>query len=211
MSKILQIGLLLAVLANPLKVLPQAEAQAETKIVPIEINTSLSTAIDTGIKKLDFHTEFTIPAHQRLADIEQQKLAKEAEGITQALAQNGFKTDFAHLYLKAQKLTGTPWQLIAAVHKVETGQRGDTTVASYAGAQGPMQFMPATWRAYAKDADGDGATNIHDVDDAILTGANYLRAGGAAQGNYQRALFSYNHAQWYVNKVLAIARPLGLK
>ena len=34
--------------------------------------------------------------------------------------------------------------------------------------------------------------------------ARYLKAGGAPQDWY-RALFSYNHADWYVVKVLGVA------
>lgn len=122
----------------------------------------------------------------------------------------GLKPEYAGLYLAAQARTGTPWQLIAAVHRVETGQRGDTAVTSYAGAVGPMQFMPATFRAYALDGDGNGTKTITDVDDAVFSAANYLRAGGADKGVYSTALYHYNHSNTYVNNVLAIARRLGL-
>ena len=92
----------------------------------------------------------------------------------------------------------------------ETGQRGDTTITSYAGAIGPMQFMPATFRAYSLDGDGDGVKSITDLDDAVFSGANYLRAGGADKGRYHTALYNYNHSNVYVGKVLTIARRLGL-
>lgn len=41
-------------------------------------------------------------------------------------------------------------------------------------AVGPMQFLPGTFAAHAVDADGDGTTNPHDVDDAVATTAAYL-------------------------------------
>lgn len=122
----------------------------------------------------------------------------------------GLKPTYAASYLSVQAQTGTPWQLVAAVHHVETGQRGDTAIKSYAGATGPMQFMPATFAHYAKDGDGDGVKKITDVDDALLSGGNYLRAGGADKGNYNKALFNYNHSNAYVAHVLSIARRLGL-
>lgn len=126
------------------------------------------------------------------------------------LASAGLKPDFASLYLAAQAKTGTPWQLLAAVHQVETGQAGNTTRTSYAGATGPMQFMPATFAHYAVDGNGDGLTDIHNVDDAVYTAANYLRAGGADRGDYSDALYYYNHSYSYVDRVLSIARQLGL-
>ena len=62
---------------------------------------------------------------------------------------------------------------------------------SVAGAQGPMQFIPSTWRAYGMGGD------IHDPRDAIMGAANYLRASGAP-GNYRRALYAYNPSTLYV-------------
>jgi membrane-bound lytic murein transglycosylase B len=126
------------------------------------------------------------------------------------LASAGLKPDYASLYLAAQAKTGTPWQLLAAVHEVETGQSGSTTRSSYAGATGPMQFMPATFAHYALDGDGDGITDIHNVDDAVFSAGNYLRAGGADRGAYSDALYNYNHSYSYVDRVLGIARQLGL-
>ena len=41
--------------------------------------------------------------------------------------------------------------------------------------------------------------------DAILSMANYLRAAGAP-GDYDRAIYAYNHAWWYVAEVLSWAR-----
>lgn len=48
-------------------------------------------------------------------------------------------------------------------------------------AVGPMQFLPATFDAHAIDADGDGVTNPHDVDDAAATAAHYICASAGAQ------------------------------
>ncbi len=126
------------------------------------------------------------------------------------LSAAGLKPDFAALYLAVQTRTGTPWQLLAAVHQTETGQSGDTSRASYAGAIGPMQFMPATFRAWVVDGDGNGTTQITDLDDAMYTAGRYLAAGGADKGNYSAALYHYNHSGAYVSHVLSIAHRLGL-
>jgi hypothetical protein len=89
--------------------------------------------------------------------------------------------------------------ILAAINWVETGFGTNLGVSS-AGAVGWMQFMPETWAAYGVDADGDGAKNPEDPEDAIHAAAKYLRASGAP-GNWRDAIFSYNHAEWYVEKV----------
>jgi len=119
-------------------------------------------------------------------------------------------TEFRPVYQAAAQQFGIPWQLIEAVHQIETGKSGSTAVSSYAGAQGPMQFMPGTWRAYAVDGNGDGVADITDVTDAIYTGAHYLAKSGADEGRYDDAIFNYNHSQSYVNKVKTIAYEIGL-
>lgn len=122
----------------------------------------------------------------------------------------GLSPAYAALYLSVQRQTGTPWQLLAAVHRAETGQSGSTTRTSYAGATGPMQFMPATFAYYALDGNGDGTKDIHNLDDAMLTAGRYLAAGGASSGRYSAALYNYNHSNSYVASVLVTARRLGL-
>jgi membrane-bound lytic murein transglycosylase B len=98
---------------------------------------------------------------------------------------------------------GPDWYILAAVGKVESNH-GEYMGTSSAGAMGPMQFMPTTWETSGVDGNGDGVANVMDPEDAIPAAASYLRAGGAPQDWY-RALYSYNHADWYVKKVLAVA------
>jgi membrane-bound lytic murein transglycosylase B len=157
---------------------------------------------------------------ENLKKIEEEKKAKEAalaaeaakvaaKAVTYRPVAISAPVDLQALYNAAGARFGVNPAILAAVHMVETGQRGDTTVASYAGAQGPMQFIPSTFRAYAVDGDGDGVANIYDVHDAVFTAAKYLAANGAASGNITNALFRYNHSMAYVNKVLNIARSYG--
>ncbi|MDP9240505.1 MAG: lytic transglycosylase domain-containing protein [Actinomycetota bacterium] len=101
---------------------------------------------------------------------------------------------------------GLSWSLLAAIGQVESGH-GRNTGSSSAGAQGPMQFMPATFAAYAVDGDHDGHTDILSPADSIYTAAHYLCANHAGMGpaGVRNALFRYNHAQWYVDMVIALA------
>jgi len=119
-------------------------------------------------------------------------------------------TEFRPIYMDAAQEFNIPWQLIEAVHEVESGKSGSTDKCSYAGATGPMQFMPGTWRAYAVDGNNDGEADITDVTDSIYTAANYLAKSGADEGRYDDALFNYNHSTSYVNKVKGIAQEIGL-
>ena len=98
---------------------------------------------------------------------------------------------------------GEDWYVLAAVGKVES-DHGANMGPSTAGAMGPMQFLPSTWETSGVDGNGDGVANIMDPRDAIPAAASYLKTGGAPEDWY-RALFTYNHADWYVVKVLGVA------
>jgi len=102
-----------------------------------------------------------------------------------------------------------PWQILEAVWQVETGKSWDTAKRSYAGATGPMQFMPGTWRKYGVDGNGDGKVDITSAYDSLHAAAKYLAASGAASGKIEQALLAYNHSNAYVRKVISIARQLG--
>jgi murein DD-endopeptidase MepM/ murein hydrolase activator NlpD len=76
-------------------------------------------------------------------------------------------------------------------------------------AAGPMQFLPGTFTAWAIDADEDGETNPHDLDDAVASAANYLCQGPEGEITDERAaLLRYNASDAYVAKVLAYADGL---
>jgi membrane-bound lytic murein transglycosylase B len=97
--------------------------------------------------------------------------------------------------------------VLAAIGQVESGHGRDAST-SYAGAMGPMQFLPSTFVTYAVDGDHDGNADIMSAPDAIYTAANYLCANGAAGGTdaLYRAIWHYNHADWYVQMVLTLAQ-----
>ena len=99
------------------------------------------------------------------------------------------------------------WEVLAAINEIETDYGRNLNISS-AGALGWMQFMPATWKTYGVDANGDGVKDPFNPVDAIFAAARYLRAAGADQ-DLRRAIFAYNHADWYVDSVLLRARVIG--
>jgi hypothetical protein len=102
---------------------------------------------------------------------------------------------------------GIPWQVLASINKIETAFGTNLNVSS-AGAEGWMQFIPSTWAAYGVDANGDGRKDPYNPVDAICAAARYLRAAGGDK-NIRQAIFSYNHADWYVDEVLLGANQYG--
>jgi hypothetical protein len=107
--------------------------------------------------------------------------------------------DLVRYYRDAELEFGVPWSYLAAIHLVET-RMGRIRGTSVSGAQGPMQFMPATWAAY-----GEG--DINSDRDAIRAAARYLKANGAP-GSMAGALFRYNQSQRYVRAVTAYAEVM---
>jgi cell wall-associated NlpC family hydrolase len=103
--------------------------------------------------------------------------------------------------------------VLAGIGKVES-DHGQSTApgihsgANFAGAEGPMQFEPATFALYATDGDHGGQLSPYDPADAIYTAATMLCANGAASGTpagIRQAVFAYNHSWAYVNEVLSWA------
>lgn len=75
-------------------------------------------------------------------------------------------------------------------------------------AVGPMQFIASTWARWASDGDGDGVADPQDINDAALSAARYLCAGGydlTTGSGWAHAIFSYNHTQQYVDQVWSAA------
>ena len=106
---------------------------------------------------------------------------------------------------------GLPWSVLAAIGKIETDHGrsrapGVTAGENLSGAGGPMQFLAATWATYGVDANRDGTADRYNPVDAIHGAATSLCASGADEPRFlYRAVFAYNHADWYVRKVLTQA------
>jgi murein DD-endopeptidase MepM/ murein hydrolase activator NlpD len=111
------------------------------------------------------------------------------------------------LWVHAGAAYGIPWQVLAAINKIESNF-GRNMGPSSAGAVGWMQFMPDTWLRWGTDGNGDGLADPWNPEDAIHSAARYLAAANG-RADISRAIFAYNHAQWYVDDVLQLAAMFG--
>jgi len=113
----------------------------------------------------------------------------------------------------ARTCHGLTWEVLAGIGTMESDNgrstaRGVHKGKNRKGAEGPMQFEPATFAEYAVKVDPTRTLTPYDPADAIFTAARMLCADGAAGGSprgLRQAIFAYNHACWYVRDVLAIA------
>lgn len=103
-------------------------------------------------------------------------------------------------YRLAQRRFGIHWQFLAAINFVES-DFGRARTTARADAQGPMQFEPATWRAYGMGGD------VYDPHDAILGAANLLSANGG-RTNIRRAIRHYNRSPLYWDAVIRLAHRM---
>ena len=140
-------------------------------------------------------------------------------------------TNYLVAYQSAALRYGIDWAVLAAIGKVECDHGRNRAAGCFpvgtvngSGATGPMQFLGPTWRAgtprmsvpaigpptastaagYAADGDGDGLADVWNPADAVAGAARLLQANGAP-ADYRRAVFAYNHAGWYVDRVMTKA------
>lgn len=148
--------------------------------------------------------------------------------------QKTIPSEYIPVYMEAEDRYHVPWNIIAAIHKVETDFSRDLSKSSV-GAIGHMQFMKKSWigwsypggtalgdldipdyiltdpqmiakyGGYGVDADGDGKADPMNLKDAIFSAANYLSQNGAADGKYEDSVYAYNHSKFYVEQVMNLA------
>ncbi|MFJ1460982.1 NlpC/P60 family protein [Nocardia sp. N2S4-5] len=119
--------------------------------------------------------------------------------------------DILVLYRQAASdCPGLDWTILAGIGKVETDHGrsrlpGVTDGENTSGAAGPMQFLQATFDSvtarHQLPAAGASPPSRYNPSDAIHAAAYYLCDSGAP-GDLYRALYTYNHADWYVQQVL---------
>jgi membrane-bound lytic murein transglycosylase B len=104
-------------------------------------------------------------------------------------------------YREAERRFGIRWELLAAINFLES-DFGRARTTAKADAQGPMQFEPATWRAYGMGGD------VNDERDAILAAANLLSANGG-RADERAGLRHYNLSPLYWDAVLRLAHRIA--
>jgi hypothetical protein len=126
----------------------------------------------------------------------------------EANAPTGVPANWIELFKESatKDCPGLSWTVLAAIGEIESGD-GANDGPSSAGAEGPMQFLPSTWAIWGTDGFGPpGAPDINNPLDAVPSAARLLCAsGGGSTATLAGAIFSYNHATWYVNEVLSLA------
>jgi hypothetical protein len=181
---------------------------------PPEEVTSAATDLQDEVRFLARHPNLTadvIPLLSGSLDAEIRRLFGASRALIRLSAGSpskkfkvGVPPSIAELvshYDEAKRRIGIDRAYLAAIHFVET-KFGRVKSNSVAGAQGPMQFIPSTWKIYGRGGD------IRDSHDAILGAARLLRANGAP-GRYGRALFAYNPSRLYVVAVNHYARLIA--
>ena len=130
----------------------------------------------------------------------------EATAGVSALAKKEIPPEYLTDYERAGQKYHLDWAIIAGIGKVECDHGRDPDpsctregAVNSAGAGGPMQFLASTWATYGVAPDG-GTPDRWKAADAIYGAANYLKASGAP-GDYRKAIYAYNHAEWYVDEV----------
>jgi hypothetical protein len=128
-------------------------------------------------------------------------------------ARAGIPANYLALYRSSARLCpGLAWGVLAGIGKVESDHGRSRApgvvsgVNSFGCCAGPMQFNirngpPSTWDRYGR------GSNVYDPRDAIPAAARLLCANGARGGaDVRGAIYAYNHAGWYVDQVLTLAR-----
>jgi cell wall-associated NlpC family hydrolase len=128
--------------------------------------------------------------------------------------------DYLALYMDAAATCpGLDWTVLAAIGKIESdhgrsGLAGVDSGSNSAGAEGPMQFLPATFTSVETQISatqtGNPEPSPYDPHDAIYAAAAYLCESGARNNtDLTAAIYAYNHADWYVSDVLTQAASYG--
>jgi len=85
---------------------------------------------------------------------------------------------------------------------------------SFAGALGPAQFIPSSFREFGVDGDNDGKRDPFNIADAMASIAFYLKRAGwkedAGEERRRTAIWCYNHSKVYVNTIMMLYEKLSV-
>ena len=197
---------------------PQAEARREASEAPSRTPRPRRQARATNAELDEARStqpDCDPPQRRRLADARPTRPSRSpTPGAARIGVPNFFIDKFRippfllPIYQAAGIEYGVRWEVLAAINEIETDYGRNLNVSS-AGALGWMQFMPASWEAYGVDGNQDGLKDPYNPVDAIFAAARYLKRRRRRARTCARAIFAYNHADWYVDSVLLRARLIG--
>jgi len=168
----------------------------------------LISAPQANLSTLNNQVQSVIGQGSQVVNLVEYSLVTASKLPVETKAPAGVPADWLDLFKEsaAQYCPGLSWTVLAAIAEIESGD-GANDGPSSAGALGPMQFMPATWAIWGTNGFGPpGPPDIMNPLDAVPSAARLLCAsGGGNTATLSGAIFSYNHATWYVNEVLALA------
>ncbi|MGH2903768.1 MAG: lytic transglycosylase domain-containing protein [Solirubrobacteraceae bacterium] len=173
--------------------------------LPLAIGALVAALVALGVLFVGITLMMLVGAHG-LGGLGDTSGGNEATDPPSALARREIPPEYLSDYEQAGQRYGLDWAIVAGIGKVECDHGRDPDpsctkegAVNSAGAGGPMQFLAGTWAKYGVAPEG-GTPDRWNPRDAILGAANYLRASGAP-GDYRRAIYEYNHAEWYVDEV----------
>jgi hypothetical protein len=183
-------------------------ASAYARSYPVRGRVPLPLAWLTGVTVVSFILLTTVlTAVLGIAFSSSPQSQSDGEYGVSALARADIPARYLTLYQQAAARYGLDWAILAGIGRVECDHGRDPApsctqqgAVNSAGAGGPMQFLASTFSEYGVSAEGNGPPDRWNPADAIYSAANYLRASGAPK-DYRKAIFAYNHAEWYVEEV----------
>lgn len=157
---------------------------------------SYQTAYETAIEYVEMDTKEQRPTTDHIVSF--------SFSPAKLLPGQKVPTEYIPIYKAAGERYDVDWFVLAAIHEIETDFSRLKTMVSSVGAQGHMQFMPKTFTAYGVDGNNDGNISAWNLEDSIYSAANYLSESGYKK-DIRKAIWHYNHAEWYINDVLETA------
>lgn len=112
----------------------------------------------------------------------------------------------------SQPIVGVELSGGTGVRTIEDTDDGDLDGdPEYDRAVGPMQFIPQSWEMHGRDGNGDRRADPQNIDDAAMSAAAYLCAGGSLNGSqgWENAVLSYNDSLDYLQTVYDAAQGIA--
>ena len=138
------------------------------------------------------------------------------EALKESLATDTTGIDSLRIKLILRSKTKMEWAVNELLHLDKIRKKlPESTLeleGSWAGAFGYAQFLPSSYFKWAVDGNSDGKIDLFDMEDAICSIANYLRAHGWKNDsqNQRSSVFAYNNSNDYVDAVFNLSNRIKI-